>query len=726
MAKAKEQKKPLPCCLVRIHRWWWSLSPHVRKRLLLMLFAGSCLIAWIVGTATMLRDAYTRMYIDPDTGVERLDEDVQQARGEGEEYSHAALVSALVGYVLGPLMLLYGYQIEPLVIVANALMSAGAGDVIESLQNAEDLNANVSNGRIIPNQIVELFTVLVTTFTISVTALKIPIFDTALKAGITAELAILTIIHQIPPQFDCICSFGTVKCSPVFESVLYQMENLCFWDWWFRFGVKWSVIFLAIAIAAQHESVISRINLALVAANLCCQAIFDTVLAVLPSYGSRVQPYRMMAMVMFSVFAYKWHWWMYQFDLRDAGEQHQHLIDEKAMEDLKIIPCLGPAARLAHYVGKVAMWPLRVCNAGVSQLRLGGQAEMIAEYIRNVGLDKISKANDLEKSVKSRSTFIAQRARIDTNDANARNLLSILNMFLLPFALTVLVGGSRALQSEYARFLDKDIFICAIFAAVLLLLIAALGCAGAATRSAGVLTTYVVLLGSCLLIQLAVAALLFSVDARMANHVDTGMGPGYYNDTRDAIDNYAQEATQKMRTEFRNLFRGANCSARDGNLPAPTPINCQEADALWFEDFVNTQCNYVNVTDVQALAELEVQASEAEKWGLSAHFSEEKLQAQEQNAAMQQCLVDNDAALGSAEGLFCTCRLAINHMVTSYNEPIGHGALVLAFIELMCIVCACVVMRTGDRVAAADKKITQAAAKQKKSIMEKKKTKTLI
>ena len=178
-------------------------------------------------------------------------------------------------------------------------------------------------------------------------------------------------------------------------------------------------------------------------------------------------------------------------------------------------------------------------------------------------------------------------------------------MFLLPFALTVLVGGSRALQSEYARFLDKDIFICAIFAAVLLLLIAALGCAGAATRSAGVLTTYVVLLGSCLLIQLAVAALLFSVDARMANHVDTGMGPGYYNDTRDAIDNYAQEATQKMRTEFRNLFRGANCSARDGNLPAPTPINCQEADALWFEDFVNTQCNYVNVTDVQALAELE-------------------------------------------------------------------------------------------------------------------------
>jgi hypothetical protein len=64
-------------------------------------------------------------------------------------------------------MLLYGYQIEPLVVVFNAMMSAGFNDSLESLQNSEDLNREISNGRIVPAQMVELFTVLITTFTIS-------------------------------------------------------------------------------------------------------------------------------------------------------------------------------------------------------------------------------------------------------------------------------------------------------------------------------------------------------------------------------------------------------------------------------------------------------------------------------------------------------------------------------------------------------------------------------
>jgi hypothetical protein len=115
---------------------------------------------------------------------------------------------------------------------------------------------------------VDLFKILLTTFTISVTALKIPFFDTALKAGVTANIFIMTIAHQIPPQFGCICAYGMVKCSPVYKSGLYQVENECFWDWWFRFAMVWGGIVLCVILALRHEQYITRINLALVAGEM--------------------------------------------------------------------------------------------------------------------------------------------------------------------------------------------------------------------------------------------------------------------------------------------------------------------------------------------------------------------------------------------------------------------------------------------------------------------------
>jgi hypothetical protein len=78
---------------------------------------------------------------------------------------------------------------------------------------------------------------------------QVPSFDTALKAGITADLVIVTVVHQIPPQFGCICNYGTVKCSSVYRTGLYMTENECFWDWWFRFTVIWSVIILSINVS---------------------------------------------------------------------------------------------------------------------------------------------------------------------------------------------------------------------------------------------------------------------------------------------------------------------------------------------------------------------------------------------------------------------------------------------------------------------------------------------
>jgi hypothetical protein len=100
----------------------------------LTFFVGGVLIAWVVGTATLLQDVYEEIYFDPDTGTAREDDQMNEFAEEGE-VSHAALVSAIIGYCLGPLMLLYGYQIEPLVIVSNALISSGAGNIVMDLQN---------------------------------------------------------------------------------------------------------------------------------------------------------------------------------------------------------------------------------------------------------------------------------------------------------------------------------------------------------------------------------------------------------------------------------------------------------------------------------------------------------------------------------------------------------------------------------------------------------------
>jgi hypothetical protein len=58
-------------------------------------------LAWIVGTATMLADVYNEVYLDPDTGEERLDEELRESSDDGEDYSTAALMSAITGYILG-------------------------------------------------------------------------------------------------------------------------------------------------------------------------------------------------------------------------------------------------------------------------------------------------------------------------------------------------------------------------------------------------------------------------------------------------------------------------------------------------------------------------------------------------------------------------------------------------------------------------------------------------
>jgi hypothetical protein len=100
------------------------------------------------------------------------------------------------------------------------------------MENVEVVNRDISNGRLIPAQIVQIAELFLATFTIVTTAMKIPYFGIALKAGVTAEMFITIILNQVWPQFGCLCAFGMIKCSPVYRSGMYQTENECTLLWY--------------------------------------------------------------------------------------------------------------------------------------------------------------------------------------------------------------------------------------------------------------------------------------------------------------------------------------------------------------------------------------------------------------------------------------------------------------------------------------------------------------
>jgi hypothetical protein len=178
----------------------------------------------------------------------------------------------------------------------------------------------------------------------------------------------------------------------------------------------------------------------------------------------------------------------------------------------------------------------------------------------------------------------------------------------------------------------------------------------------------------------------------------------------------------KIKGEVVKVFDGSACSTRDDDLPSPLPIACTDSDSAWFEKFVNDECDFVNATDVAHYQEMEESASAQERWKLSARYFEKKQEAAKQALAYEKCLSDNGASVGSAKGIYCTCRLAINKRVTAYNEPIAHTALVLTFLEVLCIVCAICVMRAGAKTQSASKKIDKLAAQDKQEILDKKKS----
>jgi hypothetical protein len=85
----------------------------------------------------------------------------------------------MFGYILGPLILCFGYKVRELVVVFNSLITCGVGSYIETLQYISQLNAQISNGKVLPQQAIDLCQIMLGAFTLSLAAVKVPSF----KAG---------------------------------------------------------------------------------------------------------------------------------------------------------------------------------------------------------------------------------------------------------------------------------------------------------------------------------------------------------------------------------------------------------------------------------------------------------------------------------------------------------------------------------------------------------------
>jgi hypothetical protein len=221
-------------------------------------------------------------------------------------------------------------------------------------------------------------------------------------------------------------------------------------------------------------------------------------------------------MIIFSSFAFKFHYWMLQIDKRIAADPKDP-VDEEEIADMKLIPGLWSFVALVRFLGKFILWPLTLMNAFVELLRLAGQHEMIEQELARLGFTEEAKLEEVEKRVAVRGKVMSQHAIADASDANSQNFLRILNLLLIPVALVLLIGSCQAAMSDFAQFVDVSIFICAITASAVVLVLATAGFHGSVTRSRRILGLYTTFVVGCLCVQIAVACLIFAVDGRIEN-----------------------------------------------------------------------------------------------------------------------------------------------------------------------------------------------------------------
>eukprot|EP00937_MAST-01D_sp_MAST-1D-sp2_P000296 g296.t1 len=533
------------------------------------------------------------------------------------------LAAAMFAYLFGPMMLFYGHKIDATIVILNALIASGMSSFIQSVQYMAVVNADVSGGRLMPAQIANLVKVLLSAFTLSVTSLKVPGFNTAVKGAIIAALLSTLILDQVPGQFGCVCSLDEqlYECSAVLHPSLYAVEPRCYWDKWLRYLIRSGVQAASAYAATLAARWVDRANTATVAANLCNEAIFDTVLAVLPTYGARVQPYRMVAFMWFSL----------------TGFITQYVLQK--MDDGESVGVVGaPAFRALWVAGKPVMAPL---------VALNGLAQGLATLGDSSG-DGVAGGGGKGKGKGSAPGGVVGRAcGCLLAPTVAKATLLLLNSTMLCLALGVLAIGTDLTRVAGDGIVDPGAVYALMAAAAALAVLSLVGCAGAASRRKALLLPYAAALAALIVAEAAGVG----IAAQEYKSLSAGAGGS------DA----GASAQRIARERMEEAWATGNCTA-DGpaaNLTAARPyaITCPGAAGRWLERLVDGACAYPGAAHVGALRDDAAAALGRGEHHLLGLYGQRLASATATEKRVADCLGERNTTLDRAGGVgaFCVC-----------------------------------------------------------------------
>ena len=567
-----------------------------------------------------------------------------------------ALAGAMFAFIFGPLMLLYGYKIQETIIVLNALIASGVSSFMLSLQYVQTANADVSGGKLMPSQLLTLFKILLSTYTLAAMAMKVRSFNVMVKGAVIATLLVTLLLDQMPPQLGCACELNQegYPCTPVLNPALYQIEPSCFSDKWLRLVVRAAAVALASVFSRYAADVVIKLNTVMVAANLCNEAIFDTILAIAPHHGSRVQPYRMIAFAFFAVFGYTAQFAQEKWD--EGGE---------AAAGVAVIG--QPLFRFFWGIGKVVMAPLLLVNAICAMIGGGG---------KGAGAGGAGSAAGAKP--KGGLCFLYGMM---FNPAVARVAMLIVNTAMMCVAMLVMSFGTELADYASAGFFEPAYITVLMLAAAVVLFTALLGCGGAFSRKKAFLVPYALLVGTMLVLEV-------------------GMVSAMWDKYKAAAP---EEARDVLKEHVVGVWGQGNCTTV-GAPPfgAARPYSVACTSQRWVESFVNTQCTYKGAADVAALRNETVGAVLRDDFHQLRYYGSQLALVAQTEARIAACLADYNTTITAqaGEGAFCVCSNVLMSKVALLKN-IGIAALCLVVLQVVVLLMTFVLMGMDPVILAA-------------------------
>jgi hypothetical protein len=570
------------------------------------------------------------------------------------------VVAGMFGYTVGPLMLVYGYKIREFVVVLNSLISNGIDSFVDSITYMETLNAQASGGRLMPDQIASLLSILLSAFTLSTAALKVKKLRASMKGGVIANLFFGTVVDQIPGMYGCICEdyeLGEVPCTPAVNWALYESTPSCLHDKWVRFYMNYTAMLIMGWVGTQAQKVVDKLNSSMVAGNLINEAIYDTALAALPQWSTRVQPFRMCSLGLFTLIGFYTQLVLFAMDMSsDASHVDTY--------------CLCIFLWL-HRIEKYIIAPLLFLNSWAKQLAVLGNADLQKDLAKAKGggaagggaMPPMS-IGAMKSKLRGKIPSLLQFTllyQVFINPVTSRIVLFVLNLVLMIFACLMVIMGCGIAVSEYNIFFNKNIIICFIVAGVFMFFLSLLGFGGGYSKNLKWLLPYTILL--FIIISMELAAMV---------HVYQN----YSLDDRDLAIAFVKGQTE-------TFYQQGNCNTTSLN-PPPFNITCYEEKFKSFELFVNNGCVFRGEEDL-----VEVKAKAVQSM-LDGDYDSLKFYGAELNLIegtkdrIIGCLGQYNTTISdpTGSGIYCVCANVLMSQVDQMKN-LAYVCLAVALMQLV-------------------------------------------